>query len=931
MSAGGERRDVRAWARNAVAAVTRDWPASVAIGLLAVAVVATALFAPSTQAGGVSLVLLVAAAGAGLAWAAAHIPSRSAPGFLGPALAYLIVFTVAVIAFHSPWFDTGLYIHDWGTHHAVTQSLLDGLRGGHVPTWANDMSTGDAPLELYPALTYYIAAGLALLFHTSDTAMVLARLAIAVQVLLALGTVRLALRFVSWRLAVVAGLLVLLDRGNGTSGGASAVLYWGLLHNGVALCLWVFALGSLVNALRRPRLGSSLAVWVLGALGVAAHPIGLVTAAATAVALLAVAALARDLPPRRALVGVFHVVVAVALAAVVWQPLAERLLHYGVHYGASPTSNPVMFRTFTQHPLPAATFAVAVYLGYLGILAGVFSRRSAPTLIAFFAGVLLVGVSTEPYLLLHLGPSSAFARFSSTRLMSVAKVPVFISAVYLVQIVAAHLRGRWQGPSRLLAGAVAALLLAWTARVATPFLNDHFDALERDAGARIPGEHDMAALRAWARSEVDAMTPDRFGRLLYDTTSNAVFHLQAETGLPIVSTGAISDLLLRERMNSVSPANLRRFDIRWVMQYGKSPRIGDPKTERRIGGFRIREVAGWDGRLARVERGGGQAVVTRLEDERIDVDLRGTDQPALVALGIGYYPRWRARDDRGRAIPVYALPAVPGGKTHVIAAWLPPGRTVFRPDGSLPSDGKGRGLTGLAALLVVGLVIVWSRPRLRIRLLRRTAVARRWLRHWWARRRRVVALASAVVAALALLVGGWLAGHRPTLALQVGHGLVGSARVEARRNGGEWVDCPYDSIVASYHCDNMIDVQDEIGQLVNDAAPSWPLVTPMITAQATGGKTEFRIHLRARLDGDYWAATKRGAVSLTVGKDPPKRLGRQTRLTYHNSGRREVTLQGATDGKALQLALVLIDAVSPDPDYPIPPQAPPAALTGADH
>jgi len=765
MPAGRERTDVRAWARDAVAAVTRDWPASLAIGLLSVAIVVTALLAPSTQAGGVAAVLLVAALGAGLAWAGAQVPPGSLPRWLGPTLAYLIVFTVAVIFFHHPWMHTGLYIRDWGTHHAVTQKLLDGLRAGHVPTWANDLSTGDAPLELYPALTYYIAAGLAWLLHTGDTAMVLARLAIAVQLLLALGAVRLALRFVSWRLAAVAGLLVLIDRGNGTSGGASAVLYWGLLHNAVALCFWVFALGSLVDALRRPRLGSSVAVWILGALGVAAHPIGLVAAAATVAGLLAVAALARDLPPRRALVGVFHVVVAVALGAVVWQPLAERLLHYGVHYGTSPLATGVMFRTLTQHTLPEATFAVAIYLGYLGVLAGVFSRRSAPTLIAFFAGVLLVGVSTEPYLLLHLGPSPAFARFSPTRMMSVAKLPLFLLAVYLVQIVATHVRGRWRGPTRMLAGAIAALLLAWTARGAGPFLVDHQHALERDAGARIPGEHDMAALRAWARSEVDAMTPDRFGRLLYDTTSNAVFHLQAETGLPTVSVGAISDLLLRERMASVSPANLRRFDIRWVMQYGKSPRIGDPKTERRIGGFRIREIAGWDGRLARVERGAGQAVVTRLEDERIDVELRGTDQPALVVLGIGYYPRWRARDDRGKALPVYALPAVPGGKTHVIAAWLPPGRTVFRPDGPLPSDGKGRGLTGLAALLVAALVIVWSRPRLRVRLLRRAALARRWLRQWWARRRRAVALASAVVAALILLAGGWMGGRRPTLAL----------------------------------------------------------------------------------------------------------------------------------------------------------------------
>ncbi len=148
----------------------------------------------------------------------------------------------------------------------------------------------------------------------------------------------------------------------------------------MALCFWIFALGFLVDGLRHPRLGRSVAVWILGALGVAAHPIGLVAAAATAVALLAVAALASDVPPRRALVTVFHVLVAVALAAVVWQPLAERLLHYGVHYGTTPVATSEMFRTLTQHSLPEATLQGAVYLGYLGLLAGVFSRRAAPTL-----------------------------------------------------------------------------------------------------------------------------------------------------------------------------------------------------------------------------------------------------------------------------------------------------------------------------------------------------------------------------------------------------------------------------------------------------------------------------------------------------------------------------------------------------------------------
>jgi hypothetical protein len=147
----------------------------------------------------------------------------------------------------------------------------------------------------------------------------------------------------------------------------------------------------------------------------------------------------------------------------------------------------------------------------------------------------------------------------------------------------------------------------------------------------------------------------------------------------------VSGYLLRERISRASPQELRRFGVRWVVADGTSPTIGKASSEVVVGGYHIRELATWDGRFARVERGEGEARVLRLDDEAVTIELTGTDRPALVALGTGYYPRWRARAG-DRALPVYALPSAPGSELSVVAAWVPPGLTTFTPNGPLPSD-----------------------------------------------------------------------------------------------------------------------------------------------------------------------------------------------------------------------------------------------------
>ena len=243
-------------------------------------------------------------------------------------------------------------------------------------------------------------------------------------------------------------MVTLLDIGLGSNYGTNSVLYYALLHFAVCLAFLVFALVSLIDAIERPRLGASVAVWILIALACAAHPSGLQLVAAAVPALGLTALLARDVPRRRLLAAAVHLALGAALAAVVWMPLSERLLLYASHYGTLPTSAMETFEATLGKPLPRSTFAPVVYLGYAGMLAALFSRRAVPTFLAALAGLLLFGFTEVPYLLYALSPSPALARMSAQRLSGLSKPAVYALAGYFLMILGRHLRARWRWLSR---------------------------------------------------------------------------------------------------------------------------------------------------------------------------------------------------------------------------------------------------------------------------------------------------------------------------------------------------------------------------------------------------------------------------------------------------------------------------------------------------
>src|SRR5262249_33882743 len=139
-----------------------------------------------------------------------------------------------------------------------------------------------------------------------------------VHLALAVTTTAMAARVSSRPIALVFGLFWLVDSGAISHGGTVGLFHWALLHSAFAHVFSMIAALGILAALKRPRLGASVAIWLGTAIATAGHPAALITAATFAIALVGVALLASDVPARRALAALGHLALGVALGATVW-------------------------------------------------------------------------------------------------------------------------------------------------------------------------------------------------------------------------------------------------------------------------------------------------------------------------------------------------------------------------------------------------------------------------------------------------------------------------------------------------------------------------------------------------------------------------------------------------------------------------------------
>ena len=901
--------------------------------LIAAAAVLMFVF-PDAPVGVLGRLIVFAAIGIGVAWAWPSIPAwyRAPPPRYALAAALAIVGIVGLVTFvpvlstsPSPGWQTG----DWGPQHAVLAKLMPHFPGVHVPVWNHLVSTGDAPLELYPAVTYFVTGHVAwLLGLEHDLPHAFMIVATVTHLALALTTTALAARVAPRPIAVVIGLFWLVDTGAISHGGTVGIFQWGLLHSAFAHVFSMIAALGILSALARPRLGASVTIWIATAISTATHPAALLTATSFAVALAVVALLAADVRPRRALAALGHLVLGAALGAVVWLPGSERLLEYGQHFPNELYTAVHLLQMIMQYAMPMTAYSLIVYASYLGMLFGPWTARADIIFVSIVGLEMMLGLCDATYLALGLAPGKTVARLGAIRMMMLARPFVFAGAAWVIGTLLGAVRPAWSAAPwrrRRIAAAALGVMALTAARVAPDYWAAESARAESEASHVAADRDSNAGLEAWATVQAARLGPGRWARAMFQADSHDHMHLTAKTGLPTFHLSPIPDLLLRERIESSSAESLARFNVRWVIKAGASPDIGDEASEISLGTYHVREVKEWDGKLARIEQGTGTVEVTRMADDLVEIDVTA-DGPVLVALGMGYYPRWRARHASGAVEPVYAMPATTDGTLHVVAAWVAPGRTTFTCDGPLPSDGHGRVLSLLAALLAVASIVVWRRRRWRSQSLRVVARARRWLS---ARQRTLVRIA-VPVGVLSLLLVGILARRRPAGAILVGSsGMRATATVEARKEGGDWQTCELVSLTGIYECEDVVSVADTTANLMNDAPPSWAFITPAITITPSLIGVEVRITRELPLGGTYWFATNRGEVTFRAGdalehtiKPGPRTLAEIPGGSY----RAEITTTLA-EGLPQSIAIVRADTLVPERAFlAAPPASAPAGI-----
>ena len=454
------------------------------------------------------------------------------------------------------------------------------------------------------------------------------------------------------------------------------------------------------------------------ALGAACHPSTVLFVGTWIVALLAAMPFAPQIRTRRVMLLALHVAIGTAASAWVWWPFMQRVFEYGLPFAFRlPSLGGIVEEVLFALRAPATSFALVLGLGIVGVLFGLAARRPAPLVTAATIVALLLADSDAPYLLSGVAETRAFTRLQPFRFLALARPLLFAQAAYALDLALAGFRARvrpFPTTSRPWRVAVGGVLLLVVLRGAVPYAMNRVAEVRGRTQSEVPDPAGFRALVDWAGTQVGDRLPGRFARLMYqgDSDSNWIHHVAAETGLPVFFLDESSPVGVgRERIEDSSADSLRRFDVRWIASKGEPPTLGDPATERRFGRYYVREWPEWDGKFARVERGAGEVIVTDLRNQKIEVELRNTDRPALVALGTGYYPRWRAHLDGGREVPIYAEPSVAEGWSRVPAAWIPPGRATFTPDGPIPSDGGGRVAAVAAVLLALSIAVASSCPR----------------------------------------------------------------------------------------------------------------------------------------------------------------------------------------------------------------------------
>jgi hypothetical protein len=548
-------------------------------------------------------------------------------------------------------------------------------------------------------------------------------------------------------------------------------------------------------------------------------------------------------------------------------PEGRRLLEHGIHYGTGQITLDLAVERARAWMLPDGSFPPLVMISFLVPVAALILRDRRLGAFPFVAAWVLLAVYIDPpFILLGASPSPTLVRLQTFRVSVVAIPLVYAAAAFALSLPARvpRLPGVLHDRARIVYRAACGVLALAALATYRPAVSEAADAHLRvivEGCLRADGvanRGDLDDLVAFMRDRAGELAPHQFARAIYlhESAPNDLLLIGPRAGIPIATRGTtVIMFFLREQFFDLSPENLRRFAVRWIVAEGDAP-LGDRATERRFGSFLVREIPGWDGDIAHVVAGEGEvrAVVGR---DEIELELEGADRPALVEIGTGFYARWHAEHE-GRDVPVCARPATEDPRTQrVLALWAPPGRTVLRADGPLPSDGAGIPFT-LAAIALAWLAWPGRAGRARDRILAGLAPARPWA----LRALSLPALGAVAAIVFAALLARQSAFGGVARSLRFG-GFFEDADVFVVA-GGRRMRCDADRLGQRFTCPDGTIVSHESVSVISDSPVGWEAPTPGIYVSSRAG-AHVEVDVPGRFAGSYLAACSVCSATLSLG------------------------------------------------------------------
>ena len=542
------------------------------------------------------------------------------------------------------------------------------LMRGELKGWSNFGFLGEPVGDLYPfVLEAWVAAarGLTLGLLSWETTYCVAFLgfyALSAWALYDFGR-----RHLSPIAGAVAALLWVLDPGAWEQGGWTYHLTWGVWGQSLGTALGLLALSRWLDHLRHGRPKDLAMAGLLGGLTVLSHPIHLIVGAGAVgvILLLRVGEASRRLQAPA---------LALAVAGGWWIPMVGRSDWMRRISGEGVAPVDLVHNLALGVPFEGGSAGV----GLLFLVGAVVALRSVAgrVVVAAFVGLALLWTRLPIDLLQLDRLSAAFDAILYERFSIPAKVAFFLLAGEGARALLARLDD-WGHPD--LGRAAGALLAAGALSWGSVALLAQGERVPADWAALSTPQNatwwdDYQQYLRWSR-EAKRNSRD-FYRIAYDIGrhNHRMMAATLYNNTPILKIGYPPAMIFRNIPEVMEPGLFPAASVRYVVA-DRDVQSTRYKLIERFGVIRVYEDQEFQSRLVTVS-GPGRARVVRLDDERVDVQVSGSDPRSDVILHLAAYPRWRAFIG-DHELPIASVPLWNGGSVLGMSVPAQNGVIVF--------------------------------------------------------------------------------------------------------------------------------------------------------------------------------------------------------------------------------------------------------------